>query len=256
MPDTQLASALEVSSLSISFGGIKALEDVSLTVPEGVAVGIIGPNGAGKSTLLNCITGYYSPDEGDITVGGENCNGKSVRTMASLGIARTFQNLELFEDQSVIDNIAFGAVRHITSAFKPSGWRSWRSRSRQITATATDIAVQLGLADVLREEAKTLPYALKKQVELGRALMSRPKILLLDEPTAGLGPDDRRRLVAALAKARVQFEFTPVVIAHDMPLIFEVSEYIYVLDFGRLCACGTPGEVRTNQLVRSVYLGE
>lgn len=247
---------ISVRSLHVHFGGVVALEDVSLDIPRDIVTGIIGPNGAGKSTLLNCITGYYRPLSGGVTIDGMPTTHKSCRSIAALGVSRTFQNLELFAEQSVFDNIAFGAIRRMLGAFAPAGWSRWRSHAREVTAAVYDVANQLDLVPYLHVLVRELPYALKKQVELARALTSHPKVLLLDEPTAGLGVKERATLIAVLAEARNRFGFTAVVIAHDMPLIFDTCDHIYVLDHGRVCAAGSPAAVRKDETVRAVYLGE
>jgi branched-chain amino acid transport system ATP-binding protein len=246
---------LEISDLVVEFGGVRALDGVSAEVPERSTVGIIGPNGAGKSTLINCVTRYYTPKSGDIRYKGDSLAGVRPHRVVAQGIARTFQNLELFDRQTVTDNIYFGAVHRLrpTPMHRRAERRTLDGETRQL---AGELMEDLGLWAVRDQLVKDLPYPLRKRVEFARAMMSRPTLLMLDEPTAGLGDAESARFTEVIQAARTRHGITIAVIAHDMPFIFALCDRIYVFDAGRVLADGSPADVQANPEVRKVYLGE
>ena len=250
-----MTALLEISDLVVEFGGVRALDGVSVSVPEGSTVGIIGPNGAGKSTLINCVTRYYTPKAGQIHYRSESLAGVRPHRVVDLGIARTFQNLELFERQTVADNVFFGAVRRLrpTPLHKRAERRRLDAETRE---RAGELLDGLGLSPVRDQLVKDLPYPLRKRVEFARAMMARPTLLMLDEPTAGLGDAESARFAEVIQAARDRHGITIAVIAHDMPFIFALCDLIYVFDAGRVLASGSPEEVQANPEVLKVYLGE
>ncbi|HWK27350.1 MAG TPA: ABC transporter ATP-binding protein [Solirubrobacter sp.] len=249
------APLLEISDLVVEFGGVRALDGVSVAVPEHSTVGIIGPNGAGKSTLINCVTRYYTPKSGDIRYRDQSLAGVRPHHVVGLGIARTFQNLELFERQTVAENIYFGAVHRLRPV--PPHRRAERHRlDAETRDRVQELMDGLGLQHTGDQLVRDLPYPLRKRVEFARAMMARPELLMLDEPTAGLGDAESARFTEVIQAARTRHGITIAVIAHDMPFIFALCDRIYVFDAGRVLAHGTPEEVQANPEVRKVYLGE
>jgi len=243
---------LDVTSVSLSFGGVKALTDVSIAVDQGAPVGLIGPNGAGKSTLVNCVTGHYRPTSGSVHFDGADLSKAPPRQRVSVGMARTFQNLLLFEGQSVYENVVFGAF---TDWRRTAGKRGRTEKARLREERATAYLSTFHLLDVRDALVGDLPYASRKRVELARALMASPRVLILDEPTAGLGETDRADFMQVLEEARAVHGFAVLMVAHDMDVIFRLCAKIYVLNYGQVIAQGGPDEIRNNPLVREIYLG-
>jgi branched-chain amino acid transport system ATP-binding protein len=235
---------LELRNVTRRFGGIVALDDVSLDVPEGEIVGLIGPNGAGKTTVFNVVSRLFRPDEGDVFFGEKNLLRSPPHRIVALGIARTFQNLALFPTMTVLENVLVGT--HI------------RTRGRRVAGErrrALDLLDYLRLADVAGREVGALPYATQKRVEVARALVTEPKLLLLDEPAGGLGREEVQSLEEFIASLRPRFSLTVFLVEHHMRLVMSVSDRVHVLDFGRLIASGPPGEVQANPAVIEAYLG-
>ncbi|WP_288274957.1 ABC transporter ATP-binding protein [uncultured Streptococcus sp.] len=248
---------LDVKNLTKNFGGLTAVGDVTMHLNEGELVGLIGPNGAGKTTLFNLLTGVYEPSEGSVTLDGTLLNGKKPYKIASLGLSRTFQNIRLFKDMTVLENVLVGMANqnkpYLLSSFLrlPKFYQS-EDALRQKAMELLAIFDLDGDAETL---AKNLPYGQQRRLEIVRALATQPKILFLDEPAAGMNPQETAELTLLIRKIKEEFNITIMLIEHDMSLVMEVTERIYVLEYGRLIAHGTPDEIKTNQRVIEAYLG-
>jgi branched-chain amino acid transport system ATP-binding protein len=249
---------LKVENLGIQFGGLKAVQNVNMYLNKGELVGLIGPNGAGKTTTFNMLTGVYIPTEGEIVFDGKKINGLPPYKVTQRGISRTFQNIRLFRDISVLDNVKI-ANHHLanhsilSSIFRlPSHFKGEERMERE----SIEFLKIFGL-DVYKDElAKNLPYGMQRRLEIARALAARPKLLLLDEPAAGMNPQETQDLMDLIAFIRQEFDLTILLIEHDMSLVMGICERIYVLDHGKLIADGTPKEIRNNPKVVEAYLGE
>jgi branched-chain amino acid transport system ATP-binding protein len=248
---------LDAERLTKSFGGVRAVQQVSFSVRSGQIKGIIGPNGAGKTTLFNLITGVYRPDRGSIRFRGETCTGLTPHQVAERGIARTFQNVELFERMSVIENVMVG--RHprtragfISAAFRLAGARR---EERLIRERSLEILEFVGIGDRAEWASTALPFGLQRALEIARALATDPRLLLLDEPASGLNAMETRRLGDLLLRIR-DAGITVLLVEHDMSLTMEICDEILVMDYGRPLAEGTPREIQGNPQVIAAYLGE
>ncbi len=248
---------LRCENVVVRFGGVLACDRVSLDVEEGAIVGLIGPNGAGKTTLFNVLTRFQAHDEGHVYYRGECTDRKRPFEMVSLGMARTFQNINLFGQQSTLDNILIGAHR-LTGSPLPSVWSlpSARRRERELVDRAQEIAALLRLTDVLDLPVKGLPYGFQKRVEIARALASNPALILLDEPVAGCNDEETAELREVVRRLNRDLGITILMVEHDMSMVMSCCEYIYVVNFGANLAQGVPAEVRANPAVISAYLGE
>lgn len=248
---------LDVKNLTKNFGGLTAVGDVTMHLDKGELVGLIGPNGAGKTTLFNLLTGVYEPSEGSVSLDGTLLNGKKPYKIASLGLSRTFQNIRLFKDITVLENVLVGMANqnklYLLASFLrlPKFYHS-EAKLRQKAMELLAIFDLDGDAETL---AKNLPYGQQRRLEIVRALATEPKILFLDEPAAGMNPQETAELTQLIRRIKEEFDITIMLIEHDMSLVMEVTERIYVLEYGRLIAHGTPDEIKTNQRVIEAYLG-
>jgi amino acid/amide ABC transporter ATP-binding protein 1, HAAT family (TC 3.A.1.4.-) len=249
---------LDIRDLSIQFGGLKAVSGMNLTVQRQELIGMIGPNGAGKTTVFNMITGVYPPTGGDIRLEGRSIVKLSPYKITRLGISRTFQNIRLFKDMTVLDNVKVAyhsQAKHsiLSSIFRLPGHFSGE---REMEEKAVSLLEIFRLEDKRNELAKNLPYGEQRKLEIARALAADPKLLLLDEPAAGMNPKETRELMELIRFIQEKFELTILLIEHDMSLVMGICERIAVLDHGQLIAEGSPEEVRNNKRVIEAYLGE
>ncbi|MEI4367057.1 ABC transporter ATP-binding protein [Streptococcus suis] len=248
---------LEVKDLTKNFGGLTAVGDVTMELHEGELVGLIGPNGAGKTTLFNLLTGVYEPSEGTISLAGTILNGKAPSKIASLGLGRTFQNIRLFKNMTVLENVLIGLGNHGKSEVFASFFRlpAFYKNEEALKTKAIELLNIFDLDGDADTLAKNLPYGQQRRLEIVRALATEPKILFLDEPAAGMNPQETAELTQLIRKIKEEFGITIILIEHDMSLVMEVTERIYVLEYGRLIAHGTPEEIRNNKRVIEAYLG-
>lgn len=255
-------SLLTVDKLTKSFGGLTAVSNVSLHLKKGELVGLIGPNGAGKTTLFNLLTGVYAPTSGSIKIsrdtGDKELAGLKPYHVTKEGVARTFQNIRLFKDLSVLDNVRIAMHQNIryglvTAFLRPNRFYQEEDRLKKEAEALLDIFHLSHKKDVL---AKNLPYGEQRHLEIVRALATKPALLLLDEPAAGMNPQETKNLTDTIAWIRQNFDLTILLIEHDMSLVMKICERIYVLDYGMLIASGKPEEIRANKKVIEAYLGE
>lgn len=251
-------SLLEARNLGITFGGLKAVSGVDFDIKSGELVGLIGPNGAGKTTFFNLLTGVYKPTEGDITFDGKSIVGNNPYQINNLGIARTFQNIRLFKDLSVLDNVkiaynsnmkynAFEGIFRLPRYFK---------EEKQANEKAMELLKIFSLDSVCNEKSSNLSYGKQRKLEIARALASNPKLLLLDEPAAGMNPSETAELMETIAIIREKFNISILLIEHDMGLVMGICERLFVLEYGMLIASGLPEDVINNPRVVAAYLGE
>jgi len=248
---------LDVQNVSLRFGGIQALIDVSLSVNRGDLYAIIGPNGAGKTSLLNCISGFYKQDEGAIRFEGRDLTGLRPDRVAKLGIARTFQNVELFANMSVIDNMLLGRHNHFKGGiFRNTALGRFGAEETSHRRKVEEIIDFLEMEQWRKHLVSSLPYGVQKRVELGRALAQEPKLLLLDEPMAGMNLEETEDIARFVLDIHEELRTTIVMIEHDMDVVMDISQRICALDFGRKIAEGTPSEIQRDPEVQKAYLGE
>jgi branched-chain amino acid transport system ATP-binding protein len=248
---------LDVHNISLNFGGVKALSDISFNVREHEIRAIIGPNGAGKSSMLNCINGVYTPQQGNITFRGQTFSHMDSHQVAVMGVARTFQNLALFKGMSVLDNIMTGRNLRMKSNLLLQAIRFGPAEREEIEhrRKVEEIIDFLEIQPYRKTSVGQLPYGLQKRVDLGRALALEPQVLLLDEPMAGMNVEEKQDMCRFILDVNDEFGTTVVLIEHDMSVVMDISDRVVVLDYGKKIGDGTPDEVRNNPEVISAYLG-
>ena len=253
-----MAELLKVDNVSMIFGGLRAVSNFSMYINKGELIGLIGPNGAGKTTAFNMITGVYTPSEGDVYFDGVKSSGKKSYQVTQMGMARTFQNIRLFSELSVIDNVKIAYNMHVTYNLVDAIIRDKKYISEEefITQKAMDLLKIFHLEGEANEVAKNLPYGKQRRLEIARALATEPKLLLLDEPAAGMNPQETHELMEMIRWIREKFDLSILLIEHDMSLVMGVCERIYVLEYGMKIAEGTPDEIKSNSRVIEAYLGE
>ncbi len=249
---------LQIRGLTHWFGGLRAVHNHNLDLKEGELVGLIGPNGAGKTTIFNLVTGVYKPTEGEITLNGDSLVGLRPHQITAKGVARTFQTIRLWNELTVLDNVRIAHASRIEYGLVDSILRSRRywAEEKQVKEQAMDLLAVFGLEEQAQELAKNLPYGSQRRVEIARALTTEPRVLLLDEPAAGMNPGEIGELLDLIQQIRQDFGITIWIIEHQMRVIMNICERIKVIDFGTTIAEGTPTEIQNNPKVIKAYLGE
>lgn len=251
---------LKLASVTKRFGGLTAVDRFTGYVKNGELLGLIGPNGAGKTTLFNLITGMYEPDEGEMVFFEKKLNGLKPHQITRLGIARTFQNIRLFSDMTVLENVMMAQHCKLHSMFSMFSFVFKAPQAlrfeRNVRIESEKLLQKVGLLNFAEEKASALPYGLQRKLEIARALATGPKLLLLDEPAAGMNPQETLELMEFIKVIRDEFNLSIIVIEHDMKVIMGICERIYVMDYGKLIAEGTPKQIQSNPLVIKAYLGE
>ena len=252
------APVLETKHLGISFGGLHAVQDFNIQMNAGELVGLIGPNGAGKTTVFNLLTGVYVPTEGTVLLNGVPLNGKKTHQFVEAGIARTFQNIRLFNDMTVIENVKVACTKDMHDGLLDATFRTpkfWKAE-KEVTDRAMELLEICGLADKADILSSSLPYGQQRKLEIARALATNMKVLLLDEPAAGMNPTETAELLSCINTIRDRFGVAILLIEHDMSLVMNVCERIQVIDYGLTIASGLPEEIADNPRVIAAYLGE
>lgn len=249
---------LEVRNLGINFGGLRAVSEFNLELRQGELVGLIGPNGAGKTTVFNLLTGVYQPTEGYFKLGGRKMNGRHTHQIVAAGVARTFQNIRLFRQMTVLDNVLTAFTKDIKygifgSIFRSDGY--WKEEA-SIEEKALELLRVFSMEDKAHYIAANLPYGQQRKLEIARALATDMKVLLLDEPAAGMNPTETAELIECIRIVREKFNIAILLIEHDMSLVMKICERIIVIDYGETIAQGLPGEISRNEKVIAAYLGE
>jgi branched-chain amino acid transport system ATP-binding protein len=249
---------IEIREMTMSFGGITAVHQLNVSVPRGLIAGLIGPNGAGKTTVFNVLTGFYTPQEGSVRFEGRDITGLKPHRICALGMARTFQNIRLFHNESALENIMIG--RHVRN--RSRWWQAGRglpgaaAEERNTRKRAAELLERVGLSHYAGEKASSLPYGAQRRLEIARALATDPSFLLLDEPAAGMNPQETQELMRFIRQIRDEYNLTVLLIEHDMKVVMGVCEHIWVLEYGMLIAEGDAAAVRADPKVIEAYLGE
>lgn len=258
-----MSSILDVSEMTMDFGGLRAVNHVSVAMKQGEIIALIGPNGAGKTTFFNCVTGVYTPTQGTISVtppGGqeESITGLKPSQITSRGLARTFQNIRLFPNMTVLENVMIGRHSRLKAGVFGAIFRdrSTREEEQRVLQESYQILIKMGLEKHVNDLARNLPYGAQRRLEIARAMATEPFVLLLDEPAAGMNPQETKSLEKLILRIRDTEGISIFLIEHDMSLVMSLSERIYVMDYGKLIATGTPQEVKNNPDVIRAYLGE
>lgn len=253
-----MAAMLEVKNLSISFGGLKAVDGFDVTIEKGQLYGLIGPNGAGKTTVFNLLTGVYKPDTGSIVLDGKNITGKKTIEINQSGIARTFQNIRLFKELTVLDNVKAGLHNHYKYSTLAGILRlpNYYKTEKAMDEKAMELLKVFDLEQESHYKASNLPYGKQRKLEIARALATEPKLLLLDEPAAGMNPNETAELMETIRFVRKEFNMTILLIEHDMKLVSGICEKLTVLNFGQVLASGDTSDVLNDPQVITAYLGE
>ena len=248
---------LDVRNLGIDFGGLTAVDEFSMTIGPTEISGLIGPNGAGKTTIFNLLTSVYQPTRGSILVKGIDTKGMDTAKVNKLGVARTFQNIRLFNDMTALDNVKVGMHNEIKCSFLASLLHlpSYYKSEKKADAKAMEILEFMGLADIAHQKAGNLSYGVQRRLEIARALASNPAIILLDEPAAGMNPSETTELMHQIRRIRDHYQIAIFLIEHDMSLVMNVCEGIVVVNYGKIIAKGTPEEIKNNPAVIEAYLG-
>ena len=253
-------TVLEIKDVTLRFGGLVAVGDLSIRVPKGSITGLIGPNGAGKTTVFNVVTGFYAPTKGSVDFMGKRLTGLPPHKVCEAGLSRTFQNIRLFHNETVLENVMIGNyVRQKGRWWQnllPFVFPAAAQEGREIRVRSMELLAHLGLAEQAHSVSSSLPYGAQRRLEIARALATQPKFLLLDEPAAGMNPQESVELLNFIRKLRDDFDLTILLIEHDMKVVMGVCEYIWVLDRGILIAEGSPEAIRTNPQVIEAYLGK